>query len=280
MSSDSRFFMHQLPSFLSGEIVRKQSLLCVGLDTDLSKIPAHLHHLPDPIWEFNRRIIDATADYAVAYKPNLAFYEVMGSRGWDTLARTIEYIPKEVFKIADAKRGDIGNTSTMYAKALFEAMDFDAVTVAPYMGRDSVLPFLQFPGKWVFLLALTSNPGAEDFQWYMQDGVPLYRQVVKRALSWAEGQPGHLGFVTGATRAESIGEIRALAPESFFLVPGVGAQGGDLDAVCKAGCIPGGGLLINASRSILYASNGEDFEQHARAEAKALQLATAVYVSA
>lgn len=271
--------MLKTPSFLSEEIARKQSLLCVGLDSDLAKIPAHLRHLPDPIWEFNRRIIDATADYAVAYKPNLAFYEAMGSKGWDTLARTLEYIPKDVFSIADAKRGDIGNTSTMYAKALFEAMDFDAVTVAPYMGSDSVTPFLQFPGKWVFLLALTSNPGAEDFQGYTQDGVPLYQHVIKRALVWAEGQPGHLGFVTGATRSESIADIRTLAPESFFLVPGVGAQGGDLGAVCRAGCTAGGGLLINASRSILYAGSGEDFADLARAEAKALQAAMSEYLA-
>jgi orotidine-5'-phosphate decarboxylase len=270
--------MQKLPAFLSGEIRRKQSLLCVGLDTDPAKLPAHLRHLPDPVWEFNRRIIDATADYTVAYKPNLAFYEAMGTKGWDTLAKTLEYIPKEIFTIADAKRGDIGNTSTMYAKALFETLDFDAVTVAPYMGSDSVIPFLQFPGKWVFLLALTSNPGAEDFQGYTQDGVPLHQHVVKRALAWAVDQPGHLGFVTGATRAESIGEIRALAPESFFLVPGVGAQGGDLDAVCKAAAIPGGGLLINSSRGILYASSGEDFEQRAREEAKALQQAMAAYI--
>jgi orotidine-5'-phosphate decarboxylase len=271
--------MQKPPAFLSGEIQRKKSLLCVGLDSDLAKLPAHLRNLPNPVWEFNRRIIDATADFAVAYKPNLAFYEAMGTKGWDTLAQTLEYIPKEIFTLADAKRGDIGNTSTMYAKALFETLEFDAVTVAPYMGKDSVVPFLQFPGKWVFLLALTSNPGAEDFQWYTQDGVPLYQHVVKRSLSWAEGQPGHLGFVTGATRAESIAEIRALAPESFFLVPGVGAQGGDLDAVCRAGCVPGGGLLINASRSILYAGDGEDFATLARAEAKALQQATAPYIT-
>ncbi|MFN8393502.1 MAG: orotidine-5'-phosphate decarboxylase [Bacteroidia bacterium] len=264
------------PSDLLSVIRRKKSLLCVGLDTDPRKIPQHLHSHADPILEFNRRIIEATAEYAIAYKPNIAFYEALGPRGWETLQKTLELIPKDCLSIADAKRGDIGNTSLLYARAFFEAMDFDAITIAPYMGRDSVQPFLEFKDKWVFLLALTSNPGATDFQMSQVDGVPLHLRVVETALEWAKGMPGHLGFVTGATRAEQIAAIRELAPENFFLVPGVGAQGGDLHAVCQAGANALGGLLINASRSILYASSGEDFAQAAAAEAASMQAQTAL----
>jgi orotidine-5'-phosphate decarboxylase len=259
------------PHQLSQSILDKKSMLCVGLDTDLTKIPTHLRNLPDPVFEFNKQIIDATLDFAVAYKPNLAFYEAMGLKGWESLAKTMEYLPKDVFSIADAKRGDIGNTATMYAKAFFGEMDFDAITVAPYMGEDSVKPFLEFDGKWVFLLALTSNPGAQDFQYREQNGEKLYQSVVSKALAWSRDMPGHLGFVTGATRAEQIGDIRSLAPDSFFLVPGVGAQGGDLDAVCQMGMSTSGGLLINSSRQIIYAGNDTNFASQARKQAQAVQ---------
>ncbi len=267
------------PTKLFEAIQAKRSLLCVGLDTDPRKLPPHLQGAADPVFEFNRQIIEATAEFAVAYKPNIAFYEAQGPRGWESLRKTLEIIPKDCLTIADAKRGDIGNTSELYARAFFEEMDFDAVTVAPYMGSDSVKPFLQFPGKWVFLLALTSNPGADDFQLQTVGGEPLYKRVVKTALHWADGLPGHLGFVTGATRPEYLAEIRALAPDNFFLVPGVGAQGGDLDAVCLNGKNDLGGLLINASRSIIFASSERDFAQKAAQEAAKMQLATAAFLS-
>lgn len=263
------------PTELFETIRRKRSLVCVGLDTDPRKIPQHLRGEEDPVFEFNRQIIAATSPYAVAYKPNIAFYEAQGPSGWESLRKTLAVIPKDCLTIADAKRGDIGNTSELYARTFFEEMDFDAVTVAPYMGRDSVTPFLQFPGKWVFLLALTSNPGAEDFQMQETDGQPLYERVVKTSLSWAKDLPGHLGFVTGATRPEYLAAVRSIAPDSFFLVPGVGAQGGDLEAVCTNGINAVGGLLINASRSILYAGDGRDFAALAAAEARKLQEATA-----
>jgi orotidine-5'-phosphate decarboxylase len=253
---------------LIASIQRKRSCLCVGLDTDLSLIPAHLLTHEDPVFEFNKFIIEATADFTVAYKPNLAFYEAMGAKGWESLRKTLDVIPKDILTIADAKRGDIGNTATRYAEAFFNEYGFDAITVAPYMGSDSVIPFLNYPGKMVFLLALTSNPGAADFQLRDSDGEPLYRRVVNTALKWAEGQPGQLGFVVGATRPEYLAEIRQLAPASFFLVPGVGAQGGSLSEVMRQGMNDSGGLLINASRSILYASKGEDFALKAREEAK------------
>lgn len=267
------------PTKLFEAIQAKRSMLCVGLDTDPRKLPPHLQGAADPVFEFNRQIIEATAEFAVAYKPNIAFYEAQGPRGWESLRKTLEIIPKDCLTIADAKRGDIGNTSELYARAFFEEMDFDAVTVAPYMGSDSVKPFLQFPGKWVFLLALTSNPGADDFQLQTVGGEPLYKRVVKTALHWADGLPGHLGFVTGATRPEYLAEIRALAPDNFFLVPGVGAQGGDLDAVCLNGKNDLGGLLINASRSIIFASSERNFAQKAAQEAAKMQLATAAFLS-
>jgi orotidine-5'-phosphate decarboxylase len=263
------------PAKLFASIREKRSLLCVGLDTDIEKLPPHLKDTDDPVFEFNRQIVEATAAYAVAYKPNIAFYEALGQKGWESLRKTLAIIPKDCLTIADAKRGDIGNTSERYARAFFEEMNFDAVTVAPYMGSDSVIPFLNFAGKWVFLLALTSNPGADDFQLQSVGGEALYQRVVRTALGWTRGLPGHLGFVTGATRPGYLATVRELAPDNFFLVPGVGAQGGDLEAVCAHGMNRQGGLLINASRSILYASAGKDFAQKAAEEAAKMQAATA-----
>jgi orotidine-5'-phosphate decarboxylase len=248
----------------------KKSYLCVGLDTDLNKLPVHLRSASDPVFEFNRQIIDATYKYAVAYKPNLAFYEALGARGWESLERTLAYLPRDVFTIADAKRGDIGNTSALYAKAFFETMNFDAVTVAPYMGEDSVRPFLGFKNKWVILLAHTSNPGNADFQLTESKvtGRKLYEEVVMKAQQWASAN--ELMFVVGATRADKVGEIRKLAPDHFFLIPGVGAQGGDLAEVSRHGRNADIGLLVSASRSILYASGEKDFATLAGAEAARL----------
>ena len=253
-------------------IQSRKSYLSVGLDTDAEKIPAFLRdQFPDPLWEFNRRIIDATRPYCVAYKPNLAFYEALGAAGWELLEKTVRYIGRDHFIIADAKRGDIGNTSRLYAKAFFEQLPCDAVTVAPYMGEDSVAPFLGFPGKWVILLVLTSNPGSADFQFALQpEGIPLYRKVLRQAIHWAG--PDELMFVVGATHPEDLRQLRQEAPDYIFLVPGVGAQGGDLNAISQAGLHAGGGLLVNASRSILYASCSQDFAEAAGAEAQALQL--------
>jgi orotidine-5'-phosphate decarboxylase len=252
------------------QIKRKKSFLCVGLDPDLSKIPPHLLKEDDPIFAFNKAIIDATHDLAVAYKPNTAFYECHGSKGWETLQKTIEYMPKDVFCIADAKRGDIGNTSTYYAKTFFENMNCDAVTVAPYMGEDSVKPFLAFENKWVILLALTSNKGAFDFQFIQSEGnKPLYQQVIETSQQW--GKESNLMYVVGATKTEQLAHVRSLAPSHFFLVPGVGAQGGSLDEVVQFGWADECGLLINSSRGILYASSGEDFAHVARNEALSLQ---------
>jgi orotidine-5'-phosphate decarboxylase len=254
------------------EIYRKKSFLCVGLDTEISKLPAHLRERPDAVLEFNRRIIDATRDLCVAYKPNLAFYEALGPAGWQILADTVAYIGNEHFIIADAKRGDIGNTSRMYAEAFFEKLGCSAITVAPYMGEDSVAPFLGFPDKWAIVLALTSNRGSADFQLTGQvgdDGDRLYEKVLRRVQTW--GTPANLMFVVGATHPEAFARVRELAPDHFLLVPGVGAQGGDLAAICRYGLIPDCGLLVNASRSILYASGGEDFADAARAEAQRMQ---------
>ncbi|MEH0154298.1 orotidine-5'-phosphate decarboxylase [Limibacter armeniacum] len=252
------------------QIKKKESFLCVGLDTDLSKIPPHLLDTKDPIFEFNKQIIDATADYCVAYKPNIAFYECLGAKGWESLQKTLEYIPKDIFTIADAKRGDIGNTSRMYAQAFFENMNFDSVTVAPYMGNDSVTPFLEFDNKWVILLALTSNQGGLDFQMHeLTNGKRLFEEVLTKSQEW--GSTDQLMYVVGATRAESLLDIRKYAPDHFLLVPGVGAQGGDLASVAKYGMNDHCGLLVNSSRGIIYASNGEDFDEQAQNAAQTLQ---------
>ena len=253
------------------QIQIKQSYLCIGLDTDPAKIPNHLLSGDDPVFEFNRQIIDATHQYCVAYKPNIAFYEALGPRGWESLQKTLDYIPKDIFSIADAKRGDIGNTAALYAKTFFEYLDFDALTVAPYMGEDSVKPFLDYNGKWVILLAHTSNPGSRDFQMIesKETGRKLYEEVVLKALRWAS--PDQLMFVVGATQAERIGAIRKLAPDSFFLVPGIGAQGGDLEAVSREAMNKKCGLLVNSSRAIIYASSGHDFASAAAREAGKVQ---------
>jgi len=249
----------------------KRSYLCIGLDTDLEKIPGHLRDTDDPVFEFNKQIIDATHSYCVAYKPNLAFYEALGPKGWESLRKTLEYIPKDIFTIADAKRGDIGNTAALYAKTFFEYLDFDALTVAPYMGEDSVTPFLGYKGKWVILLAHTSNPGSQDFQLIesKESGRKLYEEVILKARTWAT--PDQLMFVVGATQASRIGSIRKIAPENFFLVPGVGAQGGDLQAVSQYGMNSTCGLLVNSSRAIIYASPEKDFAAAAGREAKRVQ---------
>ncbi|WP_143959688.1 orotidine-5'-phosphate decarboxylase [Litoribacter populi] len=252
------------------QIKKKSSFLCVGLDTDLEKIPTHLLETEDPIFEFNKAIIDTTAEYAVAYKPNIAFYEAMGPKGWESLKKTLDYIPKDIFTIADAKRGDIGNTSKLYAKAFFEQMDFDSITVAPYMGRDSVEPFLEFDNKWVILLALTSNVGSQDFQLLEdKEGTPLFKQVLRTSKQW--GSDENLMYVVGATRGENIAEVRKEVPDHFFLVPGVGAQGGSLEEVAEFGMTKDCGLLVNSSRGIIYASKGKNFAEQAGKAAEALQ---------
>lgn len=253
-------------------IEKKQSFLCVGLDTDLKKIPAHLLDTPDPIFAFNQAIIDATHDLCVAYKPNLAFYESMGAKGWDSLEKTVNYIRQvdpSIFIIADAKRGDIGNTSALYARTFFETFDFDSVTVAPYMGEDSVSPFLAYENKWVILLALTSNKGAFDFQFMEDPKGKLYEQVIHTSRQW--GNTDNLMYVVGATKAEMLADIRKQIPEHFLLVPGVGAQGGSLSEVAKYGMTPQCGLLVNSSRAIIYASTGKDFADVARVETKKVQ---------
>lgn len=258
-------------------IMRKRSFLCVGLDTDVNKIPEFLFDREgdlDPIFEFNKSIIDATAEFCVAYKPNLAFYESLGLQGWDVLERTVEYIREKYpdqFIIADAKRGDIGNTSAMYARTFFGALDFDSVTVAPYMGEDSVSPFLTYENKWVTLLALTSNKGAFDFQ-FMEDkesGDRLFEKVLKTSLKW--GNEDNMMYVVGATKADMLADIRKIIPNHFLLVPGIGAQGGSLAEVVKYGMNKQCGLLVNSSRAILYASNGEDYAEAARVEAQKVQ---------
>ena len=257
---------------LISQIHLKKSFLCIGLDVDLNKIPKHLLALEDPIFEFNKAIIDATHDLCVSYKPNIAFFEAYGIKGWMALHKTIKYINEnypEVFTIADAKRGDIGNTSSMYAKAFFEDLNFDSVTVAPYMGKDSVEPFLAFENKHTIMLALTSNEGAFDFQTLLVGSKELYKQVLETSKSWKNSE--NLMYVVGATKAEYFTEVRKIVPDSFLLVPGVGAQGGSLSEVCKYGMNDSIGLLINSSRGIIYASNELDFAEKARAEAMKMQ---------
>ncbi|MES1220333.1 MAG: orotidine-5'-phosphate decarboxylase [Bacteroidota bacterium] len=268
------------------QIHKKQSYLCVGLDTDITKIPKHLLSLPDPVFEFNKAIIDATQHLCVAYKINTAFYEAMGVKGWETLQKTVNYIPQEHFKIADAKRGDIGNTSSQYAKAFFETMPFDAITVAPYMGEDSVKPFLEYKSKWAIVLGLTSNSGATDFELQkimteverFEDEVHitkqltpyLYETVLQKVSEW--GSPDNLMFVIGATQADEFTNIRKLTPHHFYLVPGVGAQGGSLKEISEKALLKDEcGLLVNVSRAIIYASGGEDFAEKARTIAQEYQ---------
>lgn len=253
-------------------IHQRNSFLCVGLDPDFGKIPAHILEMEDPIFEFNKAIIDATREHCVAYKPNLAFYECHGAKGWQAFEKTVEYIGKEHFIIADAKRGDIGNTSTKYADAFFKQTACDAVTIAPYMGEDSVKPFIGYDGKWAILLALTSNKGADDFQFSknQETGERLFEEVLRKSCEW--GSADNLMFVVGATRPEYFEAIRAIAPDHFLLVPGVGAQGGSLSEVVKYGMNKDLGLLVNASRSIMYASNGLDFAEKAGEEAARIAL--------
>ncbi len=258
------------------QIQKKKSFLCVGLDSDIAKIPQHLLDAEDPVFEFNKAIVDATAEVAIAYKPNIAFYESRGLAGWQSLEKTVKYIKAnhpDIFTIADAKRGDIGNTSQMYAKAFLETLDFDSITVAPYMGEDSVTPFLQYPDKWVILLALTSNKGAYDFQFFEQEGEKFYEKVLKKSQEWGDAR--NMMYVVGATKAEMLGGIRRIVPDHFLLVPGVGAQGGSLEEVAKYGMNEHCGLIVNSSRGIIFADKTERFAVRAGEEARALQQAMA-----
>jgi orotidine-5'-phosphate decarboxylase len=264
---------------LFSNILRKKSFLCVGLDTEPEKLPACVKNNQDPVFEFNRRIIDATADYTVAYKPNFAFYECQGSRGWDSLKKSVSYIREnypDIFIIADAKRGDIGNTSRMYAKSVFEDMAFDAVTVAPYMGEDSVKPFLSYPGKWAVILALTSNKGADDFQYQTAINERLFEKVLSISQTW--GTADNIMYVVGATRAEMLSDVRKIVPDHFLLVPGVGAQGGSLAEVAKYGMNSKCGLLVNSSRGIIFADNSENFDIVAGQKAREMQEEMSVYL--
>jgi orotidine-5'-phosphate decarboxylase len=257
-------------SQLVDNIRRQKSYLCVGLDADLSKLPIHLRSDDDGIFEFNRQIIEATRSFCVAYKINTAFYEALGAKGWEIMERTVEFIPKSHFKIADAKRGDIGNTSSQYARAFFETLPFDAVTVTPYMGEDSIRPFLEYKEKWTIVLGLTSNPGALDFELQQAGNGLLYEQVLQKASQW--GTTENLMFVVGATKPDAFKKIRRLTPEHFYLVPGVGAQGGDIETISSAALIKDVGILANVSRSIIYASTGEDFAERAKQMASFYQL--------
>lgn len=271
--------------FLIQQIIQKQTYLCVGLDTDLSKIPKYLQTHPDTVFEFNKAIIDATKNYCVSYKINTAFYEAMGLKGWDAMERTVNYIPSTHFKIADAKRGDIGNTSSQYAKAFFETMNFDAITVAPYMGEDSVRPFLEYEGKWAIVLGLTSNKGAGDFE--LQKMVSdngyehlraemLYEKVLRKVSAW--GTTDNLMFVIGATQAEEFSNIRSIIPDHFLLVPGVGTQGGSLKDISENALTHECGLLVNASRAIIYAGENENFDEEAEAIAQQYQFEMKAYL--
>ena len=262
------------------QIEKKKSMLCVGLDVDLEKIPKHLLNCEDPIFEFNKTIIDATQEFCVAYKPNIAFYEAYGLKGWEALKKTIDYLKAsypEQFTIADAKRGDIGNTSLMYAKAFFEDLNFDSVTVAPYMGRDSVEPFLSFNDKHTILLGLTSNQGSEDFQFLKSGDDFLFESVLKKSQSWKNSQ--QLMYVIGATKADHLKSIRSILPNNFLLIPGVGAQGGSLKEVCENGMNSYYGLLINSSRGIIYSSNQKDFAKKAGSKASELQSEMSKYIN-
>jgi orotidine-5'-phosphate decarboxylase len=262
-------------------IQKKRSFLCIGLDTDIQKIPAHLLSTDDPVFEFNKAIIDATHDFTVAYKPNIAFYESQGPKGWESLGKTVDHIrntTKDIFIIADAKRGDIGNTSAMYAKTFFDTYDFDAITVAPYMGKDSVSPFLAFEEKWSIVLALTSNPGATDFQ-FLEDkasGKKLFEKVLTTASGWSSKD--QIMFVVGATKTESLTDIRKIVPDHFLLVPGVGAQGGSLQEVARFGMNEQCGLLVNSSRGIIYASKTHDFAEIASQKADEIRKEMEVYL--
>jgi orotidine-5'-phosphate decarboxylase len=261
-------------------IVKKRSFLCVGLDSEIEKIPSFLLKEKDPIFEFNKRIIDATHEFTVAYKPNVAFYECYGAKGWTSLELTVRYLKDnypDIFLIADAKRGDIGNTSKMYAKAFLENMPFDAITVAPYMGEDSVTPFLSYYEKWVILLALTSNKGAVNFQYHNEDGIKLYERVLAVSQKW--GTINNLMFVVGATRAEMLKDIRKLVPDHFLLVPGIGAQGGSLAEVAKYGLNSRCGLLVNSSRGIIFADNSESFDKIAGEKAKEIKVEMEKYLT-
>jgi len=261
-------------------ISRKHSFLCVGLDSEIEKIPSFLLKEKDPVFEFNKRIIDATYKYSVAYKPNVAFYECYGPKGWKSLEATVKYIRKtypDIMVIADAKRGDIGNTSKMYAKAFLENMPFDAITVAPYMGEDSITPFLAYNDKWVVLLALTSNKGADDFQYHNDDGIKLFERVLSVSQKW--GTINNMMYVVGATRAEKLKDIRKLVPDHFLLIPGVGAQGGSLEEVAKYGMNSKCGLLVNSSRGIIFADNTENFDSIAGEKAKEIQQEMEKYLS-
>ena len=264
---------------LTQQIFEKQSYLCVGLDTDIQKIPAYLRQAEDPIFAFNKQIIEATAPYCVAYKPNIAFYEAQGAQGWESLQKTLDYIPSNCFTIADAKRGDIGNTAALYARAFFEQLSFDALTVSPYMGEDSVTPFLDFAQKWVILLALTSNKGSSEFQTATQQvgETPLFEKVIEKSKQWATYE--QMMYVVGATQTSYLKKIRTLLPHHFLLIPGVGAQGGSLEEVSKATLTAQGGILVNSTRAIIYASQEKDFAQVAAQRAAALQQEMAQYLA-
>jgi orotidine-5'-phosphate decarboxylase len=260
-------------SKLFENIIKKHSFLCVGLDPEIEKIPSFLLKSEDPVFEFNKRIINSTHTFAIAYKPNVAFYECHGAKGWISLESTVRYIKDnypDIFVIADAKRGDIGNTSKMYAKAFLENMPFDAITVAPYMGEDSVTPFLSYKDKWIVLLALTSNKGADDFQYHDEDGIKLFERVLSVSQKW--GNINNMMYVVGATRADTLKDIRQLVPDHFLLVPGVGAQGGSLEEVAKYGLNSKCGLLVNSSRGIIFADSTENFDKVAGEKAKEIQV--------
>ena len=257
---------------LINQIKQKKSFLCVGLDVDLDKIPKHLHKYEDPIFEFSKAIIDSTSPFAIAYKPNLAFFESYGLKGWNSLEKIINYINSnypEIFTIADAKRGDIGNTSSKYARTFFETLNFDSITVNPYMGRDSIEPFLEYDNKYTILLSLTSNSGSSDFQFQLDNGKPLYLSVIKKSLNWKNKE--NLMYVIGATKAKSLIEVRKIIPNSFLLIPGIGAQGGSLSEVCSFGLNDNCGLIVNSSRQIIYSDSSFDYSEKAAETASLIQ---------